>query len=531
MLNTHPPSPPLSIDGEITPNLSNCSIQTAGSPYLQSKLQVGSMYMQIAAQSPALQYTRLEMDPNGQPRIVGDYGIPGPYRNGDEVVYPQMGPLCTPQLPLHPLNRSASPPASSRINKARVRRTARMRKRNTAKRGNNDGITLKRPLSELTREIPIPVRDMELHVKRSSEQRLKETERKKGKIPRPMNSFMLYRSAYAEVTKEWCCQNNHQVVSQLAGKSWPLEPQEIRDHYERLANIERDNHDKAHPNYKFAPNKSTNTPKKKKKALSLKEEENSDINDPDFTMPSYPNPARQMSSAPFPDGSFLSRAPTPMDRDSSYDSRQGTPFEQCGDIYLNGDMNRSSWQMSNPGRPLPGMTSSPEQTHYYQPSIHQSMLGPNIEDVTFKKMGVPGIQYDGPGTLAGLPGNAHPDLLQQQPLPQARTPVSLNDLQVDPQLLEFDSQPSLPSNDATNYDGQLDVWRIPNGEQHYVRTSIPSQEEERYISQSSFHPGMQQPMDGREMWNENQIDAGGEFDDWISTGTPFEYGNGQQKHL
>ncbi|OAX83581.1 hypothetical protein ACJ72_02059 [Emergomyces africanus] len=529
MLNTHPPSPPLSIDGDLTNNLGNGSIQRAGSPYhLPTKLQVESMYLQIA-QSPTMQYSGIEMEPNCT-RIAGDYGIPFSYRNGDDVGYSQMAPLCPSQISLGPLNRSTTPPASGRINKARVRRTARMRKRNPLKRGSADDIHVPGPLSELTKGSRIPVRDMELHVTRSSEQRLKEVDKKKGKIPRPMNSFMLYRSAYAEATKEWCSQNNHQVVSRVAGISWQQEPQEVRDYYERLANVERDNHDKAHPNYKFVPIKSSNTPKKKK-VLPLKEEDNSDINEPDFTMPSYPNPVRQMSGTSLQDGSFQTRAITPMDRDSSYDSRQGTPFEQQGDIYLNGDMNRSSWQMSNPGRPHPGMISPPEQTHYYQPSIHQSMLGPNIEDVTFKKMGVPGMQYDGPGALAGLPGNAHPDLLQQQPLPQERTPVSLNDLQVDPQLLEFDSQPGLSSNDESSYDGQMDMWQIPSAQQQYVRNGIASEGDGRYHPQSSFHPGMQPPMDGREMWNENPIDAGGEFDDWISTGTPFEYGNSQQKHL
>ncbi|OJD21270.1 hypothetical protein ACJ73_07393 [Blastomyces percursus] len=530
MSNTHPPSPPLSIDGELTRTLSDCSIQQAVLPFLQNRLQVDSVYMQMAP-SPALQYTRIEMDPHRKPIIVGDYGVPGPYRNGDEVTYPQTAPLRTPESPLGSPNRTVSRPASGRNNKTRVRRIVRMRKRNVPKRGGPDEIIVPRPLSELTKGMRIPVRNMELHVMRSAEQRQKEVEQKKGKIARPMNSFMLYRSAYAEATKEWCAQNNHQVVSRVAGLSWPKEPKEVRDYYERLANIERDNHDKAHPNYKFAPNKSTNTPKKKK-ALNLKEEEPSDVSDHDFAIASSSqNPVRHMCGASFQDGSFRSRTPTPIDRDSSYDSRQGTPFDQIGDVYLNGDMNRSSWQMSNPGRPHPGMLSPPEQQHYYQPSIHQSSLGPNIEDVTFKKMGVPGIQYDGPGALAGLPGNAHPDLLQQQPLPQSRTPVSLNGLQVDPQLFEFCGQHNLPSSDGTNYEGPIDMWQMTNVEQQYARSGLPSQEDERYISQSSFHPGLQQTMDGREAWNENQVDAGGQFEDWISTGAPFEYGSSQQKHL
>ena len=74
-----------------------------------------------------------------------------------------------------------------------------------------------------------------------------------GKVARPMNSFLLYRSAYADRTKKWVSKNNHQVVSQLAGKSWKLETVDIRKKYERLATTERNNHAKAHPGYKLAP--------------------------------------------------------------------------------------------------------------------------------------------------------------------------------------------------------------------------------------------------------------------------------------
>jgi len=66
---------------------------------------------------------------------------------------------------------------------------------------------------------------------------------------------MLYRSAYAERTKHWGTENNHQVVSTIAGQSWPLEPKEVREMYEEYARTERDNHAAAHPGYKFSPSK------------------------------------------------------------------------------------------------------------------------------------------------------------------------------------------------------------------------------------------------------------------------------------
>jgi hypothetical protein len=70
-----------------------------------------------------------------------------------------------------------------------------------------------------------------------------------------MNSFMLYRSAFAERTKQWFMQNNHQHVSKVSGRSWALEPQEIRNQFDTWAKIERANHQLAFPNYKFSPSK------------------------------------------------------------------------------------------------------------------------------------------------------------------------------------------------------------------------------------------------------------------------------------
>ncbi|KAF2094614.1 hypothetical protein NA57DRAFT_46480, partial [Rhizodiscina lignyota] len=103
---------------------------------------------------------------------------------------------------------------------------------------------------------------MDAWVNRSASVRRKEVEDRKGYITRPMNSFMLYRSAYAERTKQWGLHNNHQVVSSMAGESWPLEPPEVRDHYNELAKLERANHQAAHPDYKFSPSKTSTSRKR-----------------------------------------------------------------------------------------------------------------------------------------------------------------------------------------------------------------------------------------------------------------------------
>ena len=110
-------------------------------------------------------------------------------------------------------------------------------------------------MSELTKDSDVPVKDIEAWVTRPSAERVEESIKRKGHIARPMNSFMLYRSAYAERTKDWCKQNNHQVVSSVAGESWPLESDELREQFNDWAKLERDNHAIAFPNYKFSPSK------------------------------------------------------------------------------------------------------------------------------------------------------------------------------------------------------------------------------------------------------------------------------------
>lgn len=109
----------------------------------------------------------------------------------------------------------------------------------------------------MTRDYDVPVEDMEAWVSRPNEDRWKEVKgRPKNNIPRPMNSFMLYRRAYKERIKKWGQQgDNNQMISSVAGISWNMEPAPIKDYYTRIANLEKENHTKAFPDYKFTPNK------------------------------------------------------------------------------------------------------------------------------------------------------------------------------------------------------------------------------------------------------------------------------------
>jgi hypothetical protein len=110
---------------------------------------------------------------------------------------------------------------------------------------------LSRPLSDLLHEgVDVPVRDMYGWVHRPSDARIEEA-RKRGKIARPMNAFMLYRFAYYELTKEYLCQRNHrsngQAISKAIGLGWRSETTAVRRRFADLASIERHNHSALHP--------------------------------------------------------------------------------------------------------------------------------------------------------------------------------------------------------------------------------------------------------------------------------------------
>lgn len=97
-------------------------------------------------------------------------------------------------------------------------------------------------------------------VQRSKEVREREKAERHGFIPRPLNSFMLYRSAYLSTAKAWysqhmrCChQNKQQALSSLIGKIWAMESPELREEFKNYANIEKENDKAAHKSYKYSP--------------------------------------------------------------------------------------------------------------------------------------------------------------------------------------------------------------------------------------------------------------------------------------
>jgi hypothetical protein len=152
------------------------------------------------------------------------------------------------------------------------------------------------PISVLTAESDIPLKDMLAFANRSVAIRHAEAN-KAGKIPRPSNSFVTYRSAYAGRVMEWAMKDNHQNVSVILGSSWKIESETVRRFYTHCAEIDKANHLKAFPGWKYNPKK----PSRSTRTASPE----SDDDEP------TPRPSKKRYLTPHEDVEMVSPAPTP----------------------------------------------------------------------------------------------------------------------------------------------------------------------------------------------------------------------------
>jgi hypothetical protein len=125
------------------------------------------------------------------------------------------------------------------------------------KTNNNKGPRLEVPLSITAMDFTdtLLLKNTKEWVNRTSSIRRKETDNRHGHVTRPMNAFMLYRSAYIEVAKHWSSNTNQQCLSSIVAESWGMEKTEVRELFQRYARTERDNHSKTYPYYRFCPRK------------------------------------------------------------------------------------------------------------------------------------------------------------------------------------------------------------------------------------------------------------------------------------
>lgn len=252
------------------------------------------------------------------------------------------------------------------------------------------------PLSESTKHLSVPMIDIEAYVNRSEAERKLEVETSKtpGKIKRPMNAFMLYRKAYQGRTKEHCTQNNHQLVSQVCGDSWPLEPEHIRNQFTEWARIERENHAKTWPEYKFAPKK----PKDLKRKLDDEDgEDELPLEDYDHETGRVIKRPRSTRSTPVPETEHI------YGPQVSYYTAYSPQQPGMMMIPRGTQVQPSAYDWSNPNKPMPAPynnLSLQPQSHYLSshtvPTRNNHLRNFGVEDVSFHKTAAPGNPYHSP---------------------------------------------------------------------------------------------------------------------------------------
>jgi hypothetical protein len=261
-------------------------------------------------------------------------------------------------------------------------------------------------MSELTRASSIPVADIETYVHRSSDERRQEIEvgKNPGRIKRPMNAFMLYRKAYQQRAKEWASQHNHQIVSRVCGMSWPLEPEHIRQQFKAWADTERDNHQKAHPNYKFTPAK-PHKPSPKYEVGYDERSDGSDLEDYNWAGRGGSR-VRSATHTPGADSDYIPSR-------SVYAATHPHPGQLAG-MHPMGMMHqtRPNALDFHPGKPLPGPYEYREfQGQYYEPHMrnqHQRHLHHGADDILMHRTPSPSLAFQ--QSHAGL--QPHYDLNQ-----------------------------------------------------------------------------------------------------------------------
>ncbi|KAL9098461.1 MAG: hypothetical protein Q9163_005883 [Psora crenata] len=306
------------------------------------------------------------------------------------------------------------------------------RRRKAAKRDNARRSKLEKPLSELTKHLEhVPIKDTGAWVNRSLEVRQGEIG-SDGFIKRPSNSFILYRSAYADRCREYEKSNNHQDISSMAGASWAIESPEVRKQYEDWARIERENHQAAFPDYKFQPQTQEAKARKRKGKGDEASEEASDPDDATYYGGRGPTPGSARSTR--------AKKPRKSYRESSYTpSLASEEGWRSPEPYPDLMRNPSYYHRSNPGKPLPtALGRLGPSGGYYQatshPNVNFGSIG-HVEDVRYQQSDPRAAYYDTPPP-AGLPGASHGDLMGDTSLDNGELMFSLETL--DPDLLAFD---------------------------------------------------------------------------------------------
>ena len=190
-----------------------------------------------------------------------------------------------------------------------------------------------------------------------------------------------------------------------------MEPPEIRDQYIEYAKQERENHAKAHPEYKFCPSKTDASRRKRKGAKDEPDDDKSvDFEEHDFDW--HPSKSTKNSK-----GKGRAKKPKPQAYSTNYsvDIEFQDGYEAHGRREPSAT-EQSSFEFNNPGRDCPPrLDGSFQQGEYYQSVVSSNPFGTaRVDDVSLVKAEAPQPHYEFEQGLVGLPGSHHDELLDQE---------------------------------------------------------------------------------------------------------------------
>ncbi|KAK8049522.1 HMG box protein [Apiospora phragmitis] len=225
--------------------------------------------------------------------------------------------------------------------------------------GSDPKFNFDEPLSMMCKRVTdVQDADIEAWVNRTTEDRRREVEMDKNhKIKRPMNAFMLYRKHHQNRVKLRFSHENHQIVSAVCGQGWAQEPKEVIEQYNEWARLERDNHARAFPDYKFTPSKS----KKAKKPNGYDSDEDWEVPElKDVFDGGLPRGGSRMQST---------RARSADHPDADYHPGGRAVYSPYQPLPSHA-RTISHYSYQNPNKPLPsGYNTALPQSEYYAQSV------------------------------------------------------------------------------------------------------------------------------------------------------------------
>lgn len=102
---------------------------------------------------------------------------------------------------------------------------------------------------------------------------------KKAKVPRPPNSFILYRTKYHPILLKSQPELKNNEISVILGKQWRNESEEVRAEFEAMAAKIKKQHALENPGYQYAPRKSSEKKRRMtaRKLAKLRARSDSDV--------------------------------------------------------------------------------------------------------------------------------------------------------------------------------------------------------------------------------------------------------------